>query len=364
MVYPEFKLERWQSLREQSARINLSESGVYPLKIDVGLIQEDLEAGYGYTNGSPELRETISHTYSGLEPDDILVTNGGAEANFTAVNALVKSGDRVCCMMPNYMQIPGILSELGAKVDYFWLKGEDFAFDEDEFDHSLRGDTKLIVLTSPNNPTGTVLNRGHLEYIVERAKRNNSYVVCDEVYRGLELSVETPPSIVEIYDRGVATSSLSKAYGLSGLRIGWVAGPREVVEKAWGVKDYSSISPSILSQTYASKILERRVELLTRAKKIVGNNSQLVYQLPELTRFFQTRLMHSCPFVFFKTKFAIDTWSYCEWIYREYGVLINPGECFELPGYVRIWLGHADSQWMKEALNSLIQATQDYAEKL
>ncbi|MEM0322099.1 MAG: aminotransferase class I/II-fold pyridoxal phosphate-dependent enzyme, partial [Thermoprotei archaeon] len=268
MAYPEFKLERWQSLRELKAKINLSESGIHPLKIQVNLLPDEIEAGYGDTKGSAKLREAISHTYTHCDAGNILITCGGAEANFTAVNSLIKRGDRVCCMMPNYMQIPGLLSELGAHVDHFWLKGEDFEFDEDEFERALREDTRLIVLTSPNNPTGTVLTRDQLEYIADRAMHVGAYVLCDEVYRGLELGVETPPSIVEVYDKGVATSSLSKVYGLAGLRIGWVAGPREVVERAWAAKDYSSISPPIMSQEYATKILESRRELLDRVRKL------------------------------------------------------------------------------------------------
>lgn len=360
MFYPEFKLERWQSLRDQTAKINLSESGVEPLRLRHTELPENLEAGYGHTKGTPALREAIAQSYRGLEPEQILVTCGGAEANFVAINSLVGPGDRVCCMMPNYMQIPGLLAGRGANVSYFWLREEDFGFDQDAFDRALKDGTKLVALTSPNNPSGKVLTRDVLEYIVDRAKQKGAYVLCDEVYRGLEMAVATQPSIVELYEKGVATCSLSKVYGLPGLRIGWVAGNRDMVERAWAIKDYTTISPPIPSQWYALAALRSREKLLERARKIVAQNMELVTGLPDLQKYFRLRKIEACPFLFVKTSFTRNTWSYCEWIYRERGVLINPGEAFELPGYVRIWIGHSDTNWMKDALRSLVEATSAY----
>lgn len=194
--------------------------------------------------------------------------------------------------------------------------------------------TKAIFVTNPNNPTGTIIGARGLKTIAEYAGDVGAYVVCDEVYRGLEHMGPTSPYILDYYDKCLVTSSMSKPYGLPGLRVGWVAGPREDVERAWAVKDYTSISPSIPSQVLALKALEARHRLIRRARQIVNSNMKLASSILGRSELFRWRITQAAPFVFLRTKFTDNTLDYCEYVFRNAGILICPGECFETPGYV------------------------------
>ncbi len=362
-MYDTFALERWQSLRDYKAKYNLSESGIEPPSLkDLGGLP-DLELGYGNTQGSPELRKQISSLYHApFTEENILVTNGGAEANFLTVHSLVEPGDRVAVQMPNYMQTVGILRGLGAKIDYMWLKGEQFQFDERSLD-SIRSGTKAVFITNPNNPTGSVLGERELHQVVGAAEEAGAHIVCDEVYRGAELDSRPLKSIVELYQKGIATSSLSKVYGLPGLRTGWIAATKDVVVRSWGLKDYTTISPSVVSQKIAVGVLKRQEQFVSRAKEICRRNTDLFWSVRGAEDAFVKRPQKAAPFLFVKTRNIAQTSEYCERLFNETGVLINPGECFEMPGYVRIWLGGSREEWMTDAFTRLIDYTLHYERK-
>lgn len=260
-MYPEFCLERWQSLRDWRAKYVLSESGVEPLDLkDFDLV--DIKLEYGHTKGKIRLRELISNMYSTASSDNVIVTNGGAEANYITILSLIKPGDHVLVEMPNYMQIPGLLKGLNTKIDYFWLKDENgFRIDLEEINEKVTKDTKAIVITNPNNPTGMALSDSDIKAIVEIAEDNKTWIIADEVYRGSEHDGNVRPSFVDVYDKAISTNSMSKVYGLPGIRIGWVVGSREIVDKMWSVKDYTSISPSVISQEIALQVLMNREKL-------------------------------------------------------------------------------------------------------
>jgi aspartate/methionine/tyrosine aminotransferase len=359
-MYEQFCLERWQSLRDFKARYNLSESGVEPLRIgEIGGI-EDASMGYGHTKGTPELRSMVASQYKECDAEDVLITNGGSEANYVTTLSMVEPGDELVVEMPNYMQTVGLLKGIGAKIKYFWLKGECFGFDAEEFSKLITADTKAIFLTNPNNPSGSIIRGEQLKKIVELARDVDAYVVSDEVYRGLELEGDITPSILDYYEKGLATSSLSKVYGLPGLRIGWVAGPRDRIEKAWEVKDYTSISPAIPSQALAVKVLEKRSKYVERARAITSRNMRLARSKLESSGAFAWHTPDAAPFILARTLFTSNTLDYCEYLFRKGGVLINPGECFELPGRVRIGLGNSNQQWLNEALEQLVYYTAEY----
>jgi aspartate/methionine/tyrosine aminotransferase len=276
-----FALERNQSLFENTVRYNLSDSGVHPLSLRQVLAPEECEEilslsqGYGQTNGSIELRHRIASCYRGLDENNVLVTNGSAEANFAVVWTLIEPGDEVLVMLPNYMLAWGALRAFGANVEGVHLREADnWAPDLDELRDKISPRTKLIVICNPNNPTGAIIDRKIMDEIVGMARRSGAFILSDEIYRGSEFSGVECPSFLDLYERAIVCGGLSKSMALPGLRIGWVAGPRSIIEEVWHRHDYTTISTSIVGQYVATRVLQpkRRAEILERSRSHLRKN--------------------------------------------------------------------------------------------
>jgi len=346
-------MERLQSTWENRVAWNLSESGVHPLRLEeLADTSEDRAAlfsqglGYTQTNGTPELRAAIAAMYPGATADHVQVTNGGSEANYISLWHLLEPGDHVVMMVPNYMQTGGLARGLGATVAPWGLAGgeENRRWHPDiaSLDARVTPKTKLILICNPNNPTGARFTGGELDEICRVAARYRSWVLSDEIYRGSELDGIETPTIWGRYDRALVTSGLSKAYGLPGLRIGWVVGPPPVIEELWGIHDYTSIAPGALNDRLARIALApaRRELLLSRTREIVRAN------YPVVRRWLEKRgplLTHVPPdagaIVFVRYRHAINSTILVERLREQQSVLIVPGDHFEMDGYLRLGFG-------------------------
>jgi aspartate/methionine/tyrosine aminotransferase len=347
-----FALERFQSTWENRVAWNLAESGVHPLRLEeLADTPEDRSAlfaqelGYTQTNGTADLRSAIATMYPGASPEQIEVTNGGSEANCIVLWHLVEPGDDVVMMVPNYMQMRGIARGLGAVV-HPWRLAEHatdgWRPDMAALDALVSAKTKLILICNPNNPTGARLTARELDDICRIAGRAGAWIVSDEIYRGAELDAVETPTIWGRYERAIVTSGLSKAYGLPGLRIGWVAGPAGLVDELWGVHDYTTIAPGALNDRLARVALSpaRRERLLARTRGIVSAN------YPIMRRWIEKRapkLTHVAPeagaIVFIRYHHAINSTVLVERLRSEQSVLIVPGDHFDMDGYLRIGFG-------------------------
>ena len=345
-----FVMERWQSTYEHRVRFNLSESGVHPLSVmellslaDRQPDTLDVPLGYGQSNGSDELRSLIADLYPGATEASVLVTTGGAEANFTAFWELMEPEASVAVMLPNYMQVPGLLESFGARIHPFHLVEENgWQPDLNELEKGLRDGTRFILVTNPNNPTGAVLDETSMSGIVGLADRHGAWILADEVYRGAELDGPETPSFWGLHDRVLATNSLSKAYGLPGLRIGWVVGPAEMMETLWGRKDYTTITPASLSDTLARVALEpdNRRKILARTRSILTNNLALLsswmdgqegrfrYRPPDAGAICYTRYGPS-----------VNSSEFAETLRTEMDLLVVPGDHFGMDRYLRLGFG-------------------------
>jgi aspartate/methionine/tyrosine aminotransferase len=286
-----FRMERMQSRFENYVEYNLSESGVHPLSIEELLEDRDdrerllrRELGYTQSNGSEELRDRIALFYEGAARENVLVTNGGSEANFVTLWSRLESRDRVAYMLPNYLQTWGLSRAFAAKADPFRLvQRRDggrrrWALDVEGLRRAVTKRTRLIMVTNPNNPTGGVLTEEEMDEIIRCARRVGAWIVADEIYRGAEVSGRTSPTFWGRYDKLVVTSGLSKAFGLPGLRIGWVVGPAKIVERIWSYRDYTSIAPGMISDHVACLVMEpkRREAILERSRSIIQRNLAVV----------------------------------------------------------------------------------------
>lgn len=360
MQFPCFELERWQSLWENQVELNISESGVKALT--TAELADNPEAlrkllaqplGYPQTNGSEELRARIAALYPGAQVENVLVTNGCAEANFLITWALVEPGDEVVFMQPNYMQIAGVASGLGAMVKPLWLREElHWAPDLDELQRLITPKTRLVAMCSPNNPTGAVLSEKAIERICAAAERVGAYVLADEVYRGAELEGDLAPTFWGQYERVVCTGGLAKAYGLPGLRIGWVVAPAEWAERLWGYHDYTTISPTMLSDRLAALALEpaRHAWLRQRTRKILKQNYPLI---SDWVARHSDLLTHIPPvagaIAWLGSRGDWDSVQFVQELRKRKSVLLVPGEQFGMESYLRIGFG-GDADQLQQAL--------------
>ncbi len=339
-----FEMERMQSTWENQVRYNLTESGVHPLTVEE-IHPQSLGGellGYSQTSGTSRLRELIATLYHGCGAENVLVTNGAAEANFISTWRVVEPGDTVAVMVPNYMQIWGFARSLGADVKPLWLRAGNgrWAPDLDGLEKTLKGGARLVAVCNPNNPTGAILTDGERKSICDMAARAGAWILADEVYQGAELDSVTTPSFWGHYDRLFVTSGLSKAYGLPGLRVGWVVSSPETIADLWRYKDYTTIGPGTLSDLLARAALGRRPQILERTRRILRE------QLPIIQAWVsaQAGLFEMIPpragaFAYLRYHLDVSSLSLFERLRDEKGVLVVPGRHFEMEHYLRIGFG-------------------------
>jgi len=360
-----FELERRQSLWENVVDYNLTESGFHPYTLEELLTEEQLKQllnvriGYGQTNGSIELRDTIKQIYPGANRDNIIVTNGSAEANFVTIWSVLNSGDELIHMLPNYMQIWGLARSFGVDIKPFHLKEElDWQPDISEIKKLVSPRTKMISVCNPNNPTGSILSKDSMEEIVEIAKENDIWIHSDEVYRGAELSGVETPTFYGMYDKVLAVGGLSKAYSLPGLRMGWIVGPEEAIKKAWSYHDYTTISPSVLSQQIAIWALqpELRIKILNRNRSMLKENLEIFKEwLSKRPNLFHFIPQKAGAMSFVRYNININSTEFTEKLRTEKSLLIVAGDCFGMDNYLRLGLG-PEKEYLLKGLDLLAEA--------
>jgi aspartate/methionine/tyrosine aminotransferase len=349
--YP-FALERWMSQFEQEVEYNLSESGVHPLPLrelladDPRLVDRLLATGLGYphVNGIPELRQNIANLYHGAAPDNVLVTVGAAEANYITIRTMLAAGDEIVVMLPNYMQIWGVAQNHGLKVKTFHLLEEKgWAPDVAELEAAVTPHTRLIAVCNPNNPTGRILTEAEMDAILACADRAGAWILADEVYRGADrLSDQENPSFYGRYDRVLAVGSMSKAYGLPGLRLGWVVAPPDTVQDIWMRHEYTTISASMLSNKLAAIALspEVRPRLLERTRRYIRLGYPILQKwMASHADTFSLRPPDAAAIAFVRYHLDINSSELAQRLRREKSVLIVPGDHFGLDHFLRIAFG-------------------------
>jgi len=360
-----FKMERMQSTWENVVTYNLSESGVHPIPLQELISQSELdellnlELGYCQTNGTPELRKAISRLYPGSNPDQILVTNGSSEANFILIWSNIESGDEALFMLPNYMQMWGLLRGFGAAVKPFYLReGLNWAPDMGDLKKLVTKKTKLIVVTNPNNPTGAILSEESMKSIIELAQEADAWILSDEVYQGAEFEGGPAPSFFGKYDKVIVVNGLSKAYGLPGLRIGWIAAPEDFIKRLWSYHDYTTISPSILSDHLAQIALspENKEKIRKRTNSILKSNFALMESwLRQRNDLFEFIPPRAGAIAFVRYNLRINSTQLVNKLIHEKSVLVVPGDHFEMDHYLRLGFGEKEKKLL-EALELIGEA--------
>lgn len=369
-----FELERIQSKWEHVVDVVLTESGIEPLSV-ADLIPDDDERkailnmplGYSQTNGTIPLRECIASLYNGADADNVLVTNGGAEANFIAIwNFLNESehGQEIVMMQPNYMQIYGVGQTLGGTVLPWDLKMENrrWNLDIEALKNAITPNTVAITICNPNNPTGTTFDRKQLKSIIEIAEDTDVWVLSDEIYQGAEMDGKLTPTLFPQYEKVVVTNSLSKAYGLPGLRLGWIAThDKEHAEELWAYSDYTSICPSKISDRLATIALQpnKRKWLLNRATRIVRQNWGIMKDWFDAHNdIFDYVAPKAASICFPKHNLPLTSLELVEKLRNEKGLLLIPGEHFGFGKHLRIGFG-GEQEVLEKGLELLDEMVQE-----
>lgn len=358
-------MERMQSTWENLVDYDMSESGVRPLTlrelVEMGF---DLDAfldqplGYSQSNGTVELRERIAALYPRSSVDHVEVTNGTSEANYVVALALLRPGDAVALQAPNYMQMPGVARSLGATVRTFHLRPEaGWEPDWDEFDRAVVPGTRLLYLSNPNNPTGSVLSSDAMRRIVERCDRTDTWILADEVYLGAEIDGPRTASFWGMSERVIVTSGLSKAYGIPGVRIGWIVGPPSLVADCWTQHDYLTIGPNKLSDRIARTAVEpvNRERCYERTRAILRQNLPIAR---DWIAGFNGRITWREPqagaIALLNYESRVPSLEVAERVRTRQSTLIVPGVHVGLEGHLRIWLGGREP-FLREGLRRIAE---------
>jgi aspartate/methionine/tyrosine aminotransferase len=360
-----FELERWQSIWENKVELNISESGVHPLKTSELVPDEealrkvlDVPQFYPQTNGSEELRSLAAALYPGARAENVLITCGGSEANFISAWSLLEPGDEIVFMLPNYMQISGVAQAFQASVKPLLLREKfRWGIEIEELPRLITPKTKLVAICNPDNPTGSVLRKEECEAIVSAAAKAGAWILADEVYRGAELDGPMTPTFWGSYERVLCTAGLSKAYSLPGLRAGWVVGPSDVINRLWSYHDYTSIGPSMLTDRLASIALEpsRRAWILSRTRRILSENYPILRDwLAAHADSFTHIPPHAGAIAWAGLRRGWNSEEMAEELRAKKGVLIVPGEQLGMPGFVRFGYG-GEAEVLRRALERIAE---------
>lgn len=352
MKIDNFKIEDWFNEYERLSKYDMADTCVESLSLNqlldmVGHREEHLQfildkkLNYGDIQGSLRLKQAISSMYKSLThkftPDNITVTHGAIGANQLVMLSMIERGDEVVSIIPTYQQHYSIPKSIGAEVKLLYLREEnEWLPDIEELRALVTPRTKLICMNNPNNPTGAVIPQKLLLQIVEIARKNDAYILCDEVYRGLEHNGNISTSIADIYEKGISTGSMSKVFSLAGLRLGWIVAPNDIMEKVIIQREYNTISVSAVDDYFAAlaienkdKIIRRNLDIILRGKRIL---SDWICDNPHIS-WVEPKGGTTALIKYDRQMSSVDL---CKKLLDDTGVLFLPGSTLEMEGYLRV----------------------------
>ena len=369
MRVPPFELEVFFGRYEFSTPYLLAQSDCEAMSIDALLrlepdaakAQQDFlntSLGYGENNGRPDLRRAMADLYTSMAEENMLLFTGAQEGIFACMNTLLEPGDHVVCMFPAYQSLYEVARSTGCRVDLWHLRQTEAGWqaDMDELAALVRPNTKAIVLNTPHNPTGFTLNKEQTEVLCALARKYGAWIFCDEVYRGLgwnassdvssedaasadaasagasgnDATANDAPWIADAYERGISLGVLSKAYGLPGLRVGWLACKNvELLEGIARYKNYLSICGATPSEALALVALRHGPELLKKNRRIIAENLQTADAFfARHAHLFTYNRPQAGPIGFPRMQVSEPMGDFCERLAHEAGVLLLPGSVY------------------------------------
>ena len=365
MTIRESKLERFFARYEFKAPYLLCSSDCESFNVeDLFQLEENaekdfknLKLGYTETQGDPVLRHEISELYDNSTPEHIIVCSGAEEGIFIFMNVLLNPGDSIIVQSPCYQSLYEVAHAAGCIVKEWLMDAENnWELDIDFLENNITPNTKAIVINSPNNPTGYIISKEMLNRIIEIAKEHDIYIFSDEVYRFLEYNEEDRlPAVCDVYGKGVSLGVMSKAFGLPGLRIGWiVTRNKSLLDKIASFKDFTTICSSAPGEFFAALALRNKEWILNRNRDIIKTNLKYLESFFErYAHLFEWLKPKAGPIAFPVLKFTDDAEAFCLDLVNKKGVLLLPGNMFNCNcnrQFVRFGFGRKN---MPEALERL-----------
>jgi aspartate/methionine/tyrosine aminotransferase len=364
MWFKRMELEIWFDRYQYAIDYDIGESAVKTLAVkDLDIDLGKILLRYGYHRGRPDLRSCIAEQYPGLEPDHIIVTTGASEANFAVVAALVKPGDHVVIEHPNYPSLYEVPRSLGCDVNLLTLEYEDrFKPDLDDLKSRITPATRLVSMTHPNNPTGSVISERELREVIDVVESHESYLLFDETYRHMAHGEKLLPPAASLSERAISITGMSKCYGLPGTRTGWLATKNPfILDAVVAIREQLSISNNTLGEEIALSVLQRKDEFLHKARKRIENNREIVAAWIEQHDSFEW-IYPAAGVVCFpriKEHVEVDPDHLYRHLAEEYKTFVVPGRCFEMDSrHFRIGFG-ADAEEIQTGLSNLDRALSD-----
>jgi aspartate/methionine/tyrosine aminotransferase len=374
MSFHNFELEHFQSQFERTVEYNLADSsvecaGVRDLLGDDATPLLELPLYYPEVNGTALLRERIAALYPDAKANNVLVTVGAAQANWMIAATLLGPGDGVVVISPGYRQIWGLAKNLGCIVKEVHLQPDNnWRLDLDRLEHELESlapaRNKMVAVVNPNNPTGSILTTAEMQRIVRMCEKHSAWLHADEVYRGTEFEGAPTPSFWGMYDKLVCVNSLSKAYGLAGLRIGWAVASPEIVEALWRRHEYAVIAAAGPSMRLAEIALEphKRQALLDRQKGLSRQGHALLQAwLHEQEGRFSVNPPAATSIAFVRCHLPLDSVALAHHIRTQASVLVAPGAYLGAENHLRITVGY-NADKVQTALGRIASAVAELAE--
>jgi aspartate/methionine/tyrosine aminotransferase len=339
-MLPDFKLETYLSKWEFSARYHMTASDMESMSIAELLALatpedraafEPLRLGYIETMGTPALRAAVAGTYAGLAPEDVLAFAGAEEGIFCAMHALLDQDSHAVIVTPNYQSSETLPLSICAATGVALREAENWALDIDAVQAALRPTTRLVLVNFPHNPTGKVIDRATFDALVTLCRARGLYLFSDEVYRGLERHPELQlPQAAEVYERGISLNVMSKAYGLPGLRVGWIAcQDRALLSRMERIKHYLSICNAGPSEHLAVIALKARQQIVARNLPLIAQNLEAVNAFfAEFETLFDWQVPDGGCIGFPRYKGPDGVESFCTRLAEEIGVVLLPSSIY------------------------------------
>jgi capreomycidine synthase len=366
---PPARLEHWMRRYYFDVEIDIGSSGVEDFDLGelrriLGITEADLDSVIfrdSETLGGTGLREAIARRWARGMVDRVMVTHGSSEAIFLLMTALLRPGDEVVALAPCYPQLVAIAEAIGCRIQYWPLAFEHgLRVDLADVRRRLNGKTRMVVVNFPHNPTGRSLTPAEQDTLLRAVEATGAYLVWDGAFADVTYARPPLPSAHDMYDRAVVLGTMSKSFGLPGLRVGWCLAAPDVLAQLVQIRDYVTLHLSPLVELIAQRVIEQADDVLARRVPIASANLQIVSTWMHEHRDCVQWVPPDGGVCAFPWLAGIsDTERFCAALAESHRVLVVPGECFDQPGHVRLGFGRR-TEVLREGLTRLSDGLRRY----
>lgn len=300
-----------------------------------------MKLGYSDRFGLSELREALSTIYGeNTRAENIITGHGGVGANQIAYSSVYEPGDNLICIMPTYQQLNSLPKLIGYEVREYWLRPENnYDIEYDVIREMMDEHTKMISLTNPNNPSGRLFSREELSRLAEVARERDAYVLCDEVYMEMpHIESYRQVYMTDIYEKGISTCSISKAFSLPGLRIGWTVADAELIRQMVEYRHFYTMEMGTVEEYLAFIAIANKDKIFARNREVIDANLAQTDTWIKENPYLSYRRPDAGTVAIIKYDLPIDSVEFCRTLVEETGFLLMPGLAFGMEGYFRMGL--------------------------